>query len=94
MGRKCYQIALKEDRLGKKDNLWVEKFISFGKSKQIGQKQICSKFLGRKYIRKVTQTICSKLKHNTIMTLNSLKVLPRLMPSDIFNIYYQDEITQ
>ena len=27
MGRKCYQIGLKEDRLGKKDNLWVENFI-------------------------------------------------------------------
>ena len=27
MGRKCYQIGLKEDGLGKKDNLWVENFI-------------------------------------------------------------------
>ena len=47
MGRKCYQIGLKEERLGKKDNLWVENFISLGKSKQIGQNKNMLDFFGK-----------------------------------------------
>ena len=48
MGRKCYQILLKKDRLGKKDNFWVENFISWYKSRQNGQKKNMLEIFGKK----------------------------------------------
>ena len=47
MGRKCYQIGLKEDRLGKKDNLWVENVISFGKVNRLGRKKNMFEIFGK-----------------------------------------------
>ena len=47
MGRKCYQIGLKKDILGKKDNLWVENFILLGKNIQIGQKKYMFEIFGK-----------------------------------------------
>ena len=31
MGRECHYIGLKEDRLGKQNNLWVEKIFHLEK---------------------------------------------------------------
>ena len=44
MGRECHYIGLKEDRLGKQNNLWVEKFISFGKVNRLGRKKYVRNF--------------------------------------------------
>ena len=52
MSRKCYQIGLKEDRLGKKDNLWVENVISFGKVNRLGRKKYMFEFFGKKLYSK------------------------------------------
>ena len=44
MGRKCFQIGMKEDRLGKKDNLQVEILFHCLKVDRLGRKKYVGNF--------------------------------------------------